>query len=86
MSYYYIHAATQHDESKAWNGTTFISGHEKADDPKQYATLEQALEVLDKATEIAREMGMQIIMIDKAEAHTDKPGFKFETIVWERVE
>lgn len=86
MDYYYIHATTQHDESKTWNGATFISGHEKVDDPKQYDTLEQALDALDKAMQVARKMGMQVIMIDKAEALIDKPGFKFETIVWERVE
>ena len=84
--YYYIHAATQHDESKAWNSTTFVSGREKVDDLKQYDTLEQALDALDKAMQVARKMGMQVIMIDEAEALIDKPGFKFETIVWERVE
>ena len=86
MHYYYIHAAARDDEVMNWNGEKFIEYSTDVEGIKQYDALEQALEACDKAIEAARKVGMQVVMIDKAEALIDKPGFKFETIMWERVE
>lgn len=58
MDFYSIHATTEYDESMVWNGTTFVEGYENVDDPKQYDTMEQALDAWDKAVEVAREMNM----------------------------
>ena len=86
MDYYYIHAATRDGDVMNWNGEKFIEYSADVEGIKQYDTMEQALEACDKAAEVAREIGMQVIMIDKAEALIDRPGFEFETIMWERVE
>lgn len=80
MDFYSIHATTQYDELMAWNGTTFIEGYENVDDPKQYDNMEQVLEAWDKAVEVAREMDMQVIKIERAEVLIESVGFKFSTV------
>lgn len=80
MDFYSIHATTQYDELMAWNGTTFIEGYENVDDPKQYDNMEQVLEAWDKAVEVAREMDMQVIKIEKAEVLIESVGFKFSDV------
>ena len=80
MDFYSIHATTQYDELMAWNGTTFIEGYENVDDPKQYDNMEQVLEAWDKAVEVAREMDMQVIKIERAEVLIESAGFKFSDV------